>query len=134
MQMMPKTARGFGFDSLHVPEHSIRAGTYYLRHVYNMIDDAETPEDQLWFALAAYNAGYGHLGDARRLTTELGGNPNVWFGGVADVMPLLSRREYHSKARYGYCRCMEPVLYIRRIRDRHQAYLEALSEAAGSDR
>jgi hypothetical protein len=36
----------------------------------------------------------------------------VWFGGVEDVMPLLATREYHSRTRYGYYRCMEPVLYI----------------------
>jgi membrane-bound lytic murein transglycosylase F len=128
MQMLPKTARGFGFDSLTVPEHSIRAGTYYLRHLYELTDDAATPEDRLWFALASYNAGYGHVGDARRLTAELGGDPNVWFGGVDEVMPLLAKREYHSRTRYGYCRCMEPVLYIRRIRDRHQAYSDALGD------
>jgi membrane-bound lytic murein transglycosylase F len=126
MQMLPRTARGFGFDSLTVPEHSIKAGTYYLRHLYRLTDDAATPADRLWFALASYNAGYGHVGDARRLTAELGGDPNVWFGGVDEVMPLLAKREYHSRTRYGYCRCMEPVLYIRRIRDRHQAYSDAL--------
>ncbi len=126
MQMLPRTAHGFGFDSLTVPEYSIHAGTYYLRHLYRLTDDAATPEDRLWFALASYNAGYGHVGDARRLTAELGGDPNVWFGGVEEVMPLLAKREYHSRTRYGYCRCMEPVLYVRRIRDRQQAYSHAL--------
>jgi membrane-bound lytic murein transglycosylase F len=129
MQMLPSTARGFGFDSLTVPEHSIKAGTFYLRRLYGMTDDAATPEDRLWFALASYNAGYGHVGDARRLTAELGGDPNVWFGGVEDVMPLLAKREYHSRTRYGYCRCLEPVLYIRRIRDRREAYFIELESA-----
>jgi hypothetical protein len=128
MQMLPKTARGFGFDSLTVPEKSTQAGTYYLRHLYRLTDDAATPEDRLWFALASYNAGYGHVGDARRLTAELGGDPDVCFGGVDEGMPLLAKREYHSRTRYGYSRCMEPVLYIRRIRDRHQAYSDALGD------
>jgi membrane-bound lytic murein transglycosylase F len=126
MQMLPKTARGFGFDSLTVPEHSIEAGTFYLRHVYELIDDAATPQDRLWFALASYNAGYGHVGDARRLTAELGGNPNVWDGAVEDAMPLLAKRQYHQRTRHGYCRCLEPVLYVRRIRDRRNAYAAEL--------
>jgi peptidoglycan lytic transglycosylase F len=130
MQVLPKTARGFGFDSLTVPDRGVHAGVFYLRHVYDLIDSARTDEDHLWFSLAAYNAGYGHLSDARRLAAELGHDPNAWFGEVAAVMPLLTRRRYHSTTRYGYCRCMEPVQYVFRIRERNEVYVGELAEAA----
>jgi membrane-bound lytic murein transglycosylase F len=130
MQVMPATGRELGFESLHDPDQSVHAGVMYLYQLYNRFDEIPDDEDRLWFALAAYNAGRGHVNDARRLTAELGGDPDVWFGEVADVMPLLSKREYHSRTRHGYCRCREPVDYVTRIRDRYRAYSEAMNEAA----
>ena len=128
MQLMPQTARGFGFDSLDIPEHSIHAGTRYLRHVYDLLDDVPDPQERYWFALASYNAGWGHITDARRLAEEEGLDPNVWFENVAEVAPLLQRRSIHRRFQYGYCRCNEPVAYVRKIRDRGRTYarVEAL--------
>ncbi len=122
MQLMPQTARGFGFDSLEVPERSIHAGTRYLRHVYDLLDDVPDPEERYWFALASYNAGWGHIIDARRLAEEEGLDPNVWFENVAEVAPLLQRRSVHRRFKYGYCRCNEPVAYVRKIRNRSRTY------------
>ncbi len=122
MQIMPRTARGLGIDNPEDPEAGIRAGTEYLRNQYQLMDDAASDEDRLWFALASYNAGYGHVSDARRLAARLGHDPNRWFGEVETVMPLLARAEYHRNTRYGYCRCQEPVNYVRRIREKYGAY------------
>lgn len=41
--------------------------------------DTILKEDRIWFALAAYNMGLGHLLDVRRLTKQLGGNPDNWL-------------------------------------------------------
>jgi len=122
MQVMPQTARGFGFRSLREPAVNIHAGTRYLRHVYDLLDDVPDSTERYWFALAAYNAGLGHINDARRLAEERGRNPNIWFGNVADVAPLLQRRVIHARFPYGYCRCNEPVAYVRKIRERREAY------------
>ncbi|MEE8192922.1 MAG: transporter substrate-binding domain-containing protein [Gemmatimonadales bacterium] len=126
MQVLPRTGRQFGFDNLQDPDEGVHAGVNYLRHLYDRLEDVPNSEDRLRFALAAYNAGYGHLSDARRLTAELGKDPDIWFGGVADVMPLLSKRDYFSRTRYGYCRCLEPVHYVRRIGDQYGAYAVAV--------
>lgn len=125
MQLMPETARGFGFDSLTKPEVSIHAGTRYMRHVYDLLDDVPNPTERLWFTLASYNAGLGHIEDAQRLAEEQGLDPNVWFGNVAEVAPLLQRRSIHRRFQYGYCRCNEPVAYVRKIRHRYRAYSAA---------
>jgi membrane-bound lytic murein transglycosylase F len=128
MQVLPGTAREMGFESPADPHQGVHAGVKYLRHLYGRLDDVPDATDRLRFSLAAYNAGYGHLSDARRLAAEQGANPNIWYGGVADIMPLLARREYHSRVRYGYCRCMEPVRYVRFIDDRYAAYSAALDD------
>ena len=127
MQLMPQTAKGFGFDSLEVPAVSIHAGTQYLRHVWNLLDDVPDDTERMWFALASYNAGLGHINDARRLAEQEGLDPNVWFGNVAEIAPLLQRRSIHRQFQYGYCRCNEPVAYVRKIRNRHRAYAEVES-------
>jgi membrane-bound lytic murein transglycosylase F len=128
MQVMPRTARGFGFDSLHVPETNIHAGTRYLRHVYAQLDDVPDPEERFWFALASYNAGLGHIRDAQQLAEEEGLDPNRWFGHVAEVAPLLQRRSVHQRFQHGYCRCTEPVAYVRKIRERERAYREVVAD------
>lgn len=66
-------------------------------------------------SLAAYNVGYGHLSDARKLTSQLGKNPNLWID-VKDSLPLLSQRRYYRNTRYGYARGQEPVNYVQNIR------------------
>jgi membrane-bound lytic murein transglycosylase F len=64
----------------------------------------EIPEpDRTWMALAAYNIGSGHLHDARRLTRSLGKNPDSWAD-LKSVLPLLARREYAGKLKYGFAR------------------------------
>ncbi|KKL21657.1 hypothetical protein LCGC14_2443270, partial [marine sediment metagenome] len=71
--------------------------------------------DRLWFALAAYNIGLGHLEDARVITQKLGKNPDLWSD-VRQSLPLLSKQKWYSETRYGYARGTEPVRYVQNIR------------------
>lgn len=59
--------------------------------------------EQTWFTLAAYNAGYGHMLDARRLAAELKLDPDRWFGNVEQAMLLLSKPKYYKRTRYWIC-------------------------------
>jgi membrane-bound lytic murein transglycosylase F len=54
--------------------------------------------------------------------TDLDDNRNKWFGNVEQAMLLLSKREIAKKARYGFCRCEEPVKYVSEIQDRYDHY------------
>jgi membrane-bound lytic murein transglycosylase F len=78
----------------------------------------------MWFALAAYNAGAGHVRDARRLAKRQGWSSKRWFDNVEKAMLLLSKSKYANNAAHGYVRGSEPVRYVREIRDRYQAYLK----------
>ena len=82
----------------------------------------------MWFSLASYNVGRGHVLDARRLARQQGLNPNRWFDNVEKAMLLLSRRQYARQAHHGYCRGSEPVNYLREIRSRYKAYTRIVSE------
>lgn len=124
MQVMPRTARQFGFDDLHDPEQGIAAGVAYLQWLEDRFPQRLELAQKLYFGLAAYNAGAGHVEDARRLAQRLGKNPDLWFDNVETAMLLLSRPEYARQARYGYVRGSEPVKYVREIRNRYLGYVE----------
>ncbi len=123
-QVMPRTAKELGVSNLEKPENGIRAGVAYLDWVRERAQymDAKDEENLLWFTLASYNAGAGHVKDAIRLARQKGWQSDVWFDNVERAMLLLSKRQYASKARYGYVRGEEPVEYVRQIRKRYRAY------------
>ena len=85
----------------------------------------------LWFTLAAYNAGHGHVQDARRLARQKGWDGDRWFDNTERAMLLLSKKKYARKARYGYVRGIEPVSYVRNIRQLYRAYVELTEQQVG---
>ena len=129
MQVMPATLGDLGvdLDRIEDPEVGIHAGVRYLAWVRERFDEELPVRDRMWFTLASYNAGYGHIEDARRLATARRLNPDRWFDNVERAMLLLERPELARETRYGYCRCSEPVDYVRSVLARYNAYLEAES-------
>ncbi len=123
MQLMPRTARAMGVSNITDPDASIRGGIKYLDWLRDRFDTDLPLSERLWFTLAAYNAGAGHVHDARRLARQLGYDPDRWFGHVEQAMLLLSKQKYASKARYGYVNGSEPVNYVRDIKARFEAYI-----------
>ncbi|MCW8125133.1 transporter substrate-binding domain-containing protein [Microbulbifer halophilus] len=129
MQVMPDTGEQVGVDDLFDPENSVRAGVKYLEWLHQKFDDKGiSPENKVWFTLAAYNAGLGHVYDAQDLAEEKGWDRRVWFDNVEKAMLLLSERRYYKNARYGYARGREPYNYVRKIEARFRTYT-ALLEA-----
>ncbi len=123
MQVLPRTARQLGVENLYKPENGIRAGIAYLGWLDQRFPQNIPVEQKIYFTLAAYNAGHGHVHDARALAQQLGLDPNQWFGHVEEAMLLLSQPKHYRKSRFGYVRGREPVKYVREIRDRYIGYL-----------
>jgi membrane-bound lytic murein transglycosylase F len=124
MQVLPRTAKQFGISDLREPKQGLLAGVRYLAWLRDRFDDDVSVRDRTWFALAAYNAGLGHVRDARRLAKKLGLEPKRWFGEVEQAMLLLSRGKYAQQAHHGYVRGRETVKYVREIRNRYRAYVD----------
>ncbi|GAA3941601.1 transporter substrate-binding domain-containing protein [Litoribacillus peritrichatus] len=123
MQVLPRTARDYGVENLYDPEVNIRVGVEYLGWVRQRFPKYIEPAERTLFALAGYNAGYGHVLDARRLAAQKGWDRNRWFGHVEKAMLLLSERKYARNARFGYVRGKEPVEYVRQIHRRYLGYV-----------
>lgn len=126
-QVMPRTAQELGIDDIYIPEQGIKAGIHYMDWVRKRMRVSEVDEKQLiWFTLASYNAGAGHVRDAMRLAKKKGWKSNIWFHNVEKAMLLLAEPKYAAKARYGYVRGEEPVTYIRAIKRRFDTYQSRL--------
>jgi membrane-bound lytic murein transglycosylase F len=127
MQILPTTGDLFGVEDLHGVDTSIETGVRYLAWLHQRFEPELTVQDRMWFTLAAYNAGLGHIRDARTLARKMGWNPDRWFNNVERAMLLLSRRSFYQLATHGYARGQETVNYVRQIRDRYNAYVRLAS-------
>jgi len=126
MQVMPRTAKELGAGDLEDPHVSIETGLRYLKWVWERFPNRLDFDEHMWFALASYNAGHGHVQDARRLAAKLDLDPDHWLGNVELAMLKLAEPEYSRQARHGYVRGTEPVAYVRHIRERYRAYVDLL--------
>jgi len=115
MMLTRATAKHLGVQKRIDPTQSINGGALYIRKLLDRIPAQITEPDRTWMALASYNVGYGHLRDAQIITRKRGGNPNKWID-VKESLPLLRKRRWYKKTRYGYARGTEPVHYVENIR------------------
>lgn len=122
MQLMPLTAKEVGVTNREDPYQSLYGGAKYMDKLLKRFDKTIPYEERYYFALASYNAGYGHLLDARKLAAQKGWNSNQWFGNVEKAMLLLAKPNYAKQARYGYCRGSEPVTYVQNIQRLYAHY------------
>jgi membrane-bound lytic murein transglycosylase F len=123
MQVLPRTAREMGTGDPRDPESSVHGGTKYLRWLIDSFDPQIPLAERIRFALAGYNAGRGHVVDARRLAERLDLDPDRWYGNVEQAIVLLQRPEYYEQTRYGYCRGTMARHYVREIERRYEAYV-----------
>ncbi|MBF0275798.1 MAG: membrane-bound lytic murein transglycosylase MltF [Nitrospinae bacterium] len=113
MQLMPGTMKMLQVKNPGSIEENISAGIKYISILMKQLSNI--PENQrIYFAIASYNIGSGHVFDAIQLTEEKGLNPMEW-NNVAKIFPLLMKEEYYEKTKHGYCRPTETLKYLSNI-------------------
>ncbi|WP_444922538.1 transglycosylase SLT domain-containing protein [Microbulbifer sp. CnH-101-G] len=134
MQLMPETAKEVGVKDSFNPTQNIRGGSKYNQKQYRRWKNLPKRE-AMAFTFASYNAGAGHVLDARRLALQDGANPDQWFStsiskGVEDYIVLLQKAEYYNSpmAKYGYCRGTETRQYVRKIFQQEASYRSQLKD------
>ncbi|WP_350431404.1 membrane-bound lytic murein transglycosylase MltF [Shewanella sp. H8] len=115
MMLTQPTASYVGVDDRLDAEQSIRGGAFYLKDMMERLPDSIPEAQRIWFALASYNIGLGHVEDARRLAESMEMDPSAWRD-VKKVLPLLQQSKYYKQTRYGYARGSEAVHYVDSIR------------------
>jgi membrane-bound lytic murein transglycosylase F len=127
MQVLPRFSDVPEEILINDEEANIREGvriiSEHLKH-YSYMDST----NQWSFALAAYNAGSGHVADARRLAIDHNKDPNKWENGAEALLKLMQRK-YYKDARYGFCRGIETVRYVQEIKNRYRTYQSILTMA-----
>jgi len=121
MMLTRTTAETVGTTDREDATQSIQGGAAYLARVRDMIPERIHEPDRTWFALAAYNVGYGHLEDARILAQSQGRDADTWSD-VRQVLPLLADERWYREAKRGYARGWEPVKFV----DQVQGFLSVL--------
>lgn len=121
MQVLPSTAKDPNVDIPNIEqiENNIHAGAKYMRFIKDRYfsDSTINADNQLYFSLAAYNAGPANIRKMRKLAQKNGYNPDVWFKNV----------EITARLNIG----KEPVAYVANISRYYVVYkqLEALKQA-----
>lgn len=89
MQMRPSTAadQNVNVTPIDTVENNIHAGAKYLAFLRDRyFSDAEIPDKARFdFTLAAYNAGPARIAKLRRMATQQGYDPNLWFANVETI-------------------------------------------------
>ena len=115
MMLTLHTAGLMGVKNRLDPQSSILGGAKYLDQIRKRFPKELKEPDRTWFAMAAYNVGYYHVIDAQKIAVMQGKNPNKWLD-LQTTLPLLARKKWYKKTKYGYARGWEPVKYVTNIR------------------
>ncbi|MEI2635552.1 MAG: membrane-bound lytic murein transglycosylase MltF [Methylotenera sp.] len=118
MMLTEATADRMGVTDRLDPKQSIPAGAKYINLMIETIPERVPQPDRTYMALAAYNAGYAHVEDARVLAQRLKLNPDSWAD-VKKTLVMLTNPDYYLNAKYGYCGCGQAVVFVESIRSYH---------------
>lgn len=127
-QVMPATGKELGFTKLYEPETGTHAGIKYMHWLLKRYEPSLPLNERVRFSLAAYNAGFGRVEDARRLAVLLNLDPDVWDDNVEKAMGLLARSKYARMVKGGFCRCQEPVDYVNIIENKYESFAQLVPE------
>jgi membrane-bound lytic murein transglycosylase F len=122
MMLTKVTAASLGVEDREDAQQSIFGGARYFRFVTERVPRRVQSPDRVWMAVAAYNVGWGHVSDARKIARMRGLNPNRWQD-VRDCLPLLTQKKWYSQVRYGYARGWQPVRYVENVRSYYEVLL-----------
>jgi len=131
MQMMPETARKFGVTPKSTVSEQIRGGVK-LKMLLNRLLPKEitNSEERIKFILAAYNAGFEHIMDARKLALKYGKNPNIWTNHVEYYLRMKSKPKYYNDpvVKHGYSRSNETFRFVNEVLERYKHYKNIVKE------
>ena len=97
------------------PKESIYGGAKYLRKMLDKVPNQINQEDKIWYAIAAYNIGFGHVIDAIDMAKRDNKIISDWKS-LKPYLLKLSQSKYYKKTKYGYARGWETVKYVQNIR------------------
>ncbi|KAA6337712.1 Membrane-bound lytic murein transglycosylase F [termite gut metagenome] len=136
MQLMPGTARFVGVPAgkENNPEENIKGAVKYLSVLETKFRKINNKQERMYFVLAAYNAGHGHIFDAMALTEKYGRDKYKWFGNVEHYLLLKSNEGYYTDpvCKNGYLRGIETYNFVRKIHTQYDRYKKMIKKEEDS--
>jgi membrane-bound lytic murein transglycosylase F len=123
MMLTEDTSAQFKVTDRLDPAQSIAAGAQLVAQLKRLVPERVPEPDRTWMALSAFNIGPGHLEDARIIAQQLKLNPDSWTD-MKKALPLLAKEEYAVKAKKGYARGGQAVIFVENVR----AYYDILKQ------
>ena len=115
MMLTEETADRLQVQNRLDAEESILAGARYLSDLIDQLPQQIPHPDRMWFGLAAYNLGMGHLRGARQLAEGMKQDSSSWYE-MKKVLPLMARPEYYERLKAGRARGGEAVILVENVR------------------
>ena len=115
MMLTEATAMQMNVSDRLDPTQSIAAGARLLLMLKKKVPERVREPDRTWLALAAFNVGWTHLEDARVLAQQQKLSPDSWTD-VKRSLPLLAKTEYAVRAKTGYARGGQAVIFVENVR------------------
>ncbi len=127
MQLMPRTARAYGLNDNEFtnPDKNIEAAVKSIKDLdKSLMKYVPDDNERIYFIIAAYNSGIGHIYDAIALAKKYGKDPSRWFGNVEDALLWKANPEYYNDdaCRFGYFRGKQTVAYVKEVFKHYNIY------------
>ena len=131
MQVMPRVARQFGVQGdLMDPENNVLLALKVLGKIEKSLDFAPgtSSADRMKIVLACYNAGLGHVLDARSLARKYGANPDSW----SDVSTYLSLKSDPEVVKDDAVKCgrfnsSQTLAFVNKVFSKYTTYCNNIS-------
>lgn len=122
MQLMPETAKAYSLSISRIEyiDDNVKAAMQVLKKLDKSLSKyVEDSDERLYFVIAAYNSGIGHVYDAIALAEKYGKNPKKWDGNVAEALLMKSKPEYFNDpvCKFGYFRGTQTYEYVVKVMD-----------------
>lgn len=124
MQLMPITAKHYGISEEASTKEQITVGRKLLQFLGKELKQRmKDTTDLKRFSLASYNAGLGHIQDARRLAIKKSVDQDKWSE-IAPIMLQMSNPSYYNDPAvlHGRFRGQESVNYVNKITYIYKSY------------
>lgn len=128
MQLMPATAASYGVSDTSSVEEQISAGIRLIAKHDKLFEKyVEDDDERLYFTVASYNAGSGHIVDACELCIKYGGDVSSW-NDVSKYLLLKKEHQYYTDpvVKCGYYPGRHTVNYVEAVMNRYHGYRMSL--------
>lgn len=133
MQLMPATVRGFGYTEEEVidPSVNVTIAVTLINRIQQSLRrklPEVTEQNLIYFTIASYNIGPGHVIDAINLAEELGYNNLIWYDNVEQCLRLKSDPNYYGMpvVKLGPCNANFTINYLHEVLETYQGFCRAV--------